>query len=215
MKTPGPGRPKDPAKRRAILEAAKTLFPRHGYDGTSMDAVAALAGVSKLTVYNHFGDKDTLFTEAVRERCESQLPHALFERVASARDLRSALMEIARRTHELVHSEEAMQLHRIMAGQGPGAHKLAQLFYQAGPRRLLDEFEGLLARAHADGRLHAPDPALAAGHFFCLVKGLAHMQVLIGVRGPVQPAEAATHLASVVELFLRAHTPPTPCQKSG
>ena len=46
----GPGRPKDPAKRRAILDAAKELFVRNGYASTSMDAVAAEAGVSKLTV---------------------------------------------------------------------------------------------------------------------------------------------------------------------
>ena len=52
----GPGRPKDQAKRLAILEAAKTLFMRNGYEGSSMDAIAAEAGVSKLTVYNHFTD---------------------------------------------------------------------------------------------------------------------------------------------------------------
>ena len=55
----GPGRPKDPAKRLAILEAAKRLFMQNGYDGSSMDAIAAEAGVSKLTVYSHFTDKET------------------------------------------------------------------------------------------------------------------------------------------------------------
>ena len=62
----GPGRPKDPAKRKAILEAAETLFLRNGYDGSSMDAIAAEAGVSKLTVYSHFTDKETLFAFAVK-----------------------------------------------------------------------------------------------------------------------------------------------------
>ena len=55
------GRPKDPAKREAILDAAKALFIAQGFAGTSMDAVATEAGVSKLTVYSHFSDKATLF----------------------------------------------------------------------------------------------------------------------------------------------------------
>jgi TetR/AcrR family transcriptional repressor of mexJK operon len=70
----GPGRPKDLAKRRAILDAAKNLFVRNGYASTSMDAVAAEAGVSKLTVYSHFTDKETLFSAAVVARCEEQMP---------------------------------------------------------------------------------------------------------------------------------------------
>ena len=52
LQSSGPGRPKDLAKREAILEAAKCLFLRHGYAGSSMDAIAAHAGVSKLTVYS-------------------------------------------------------------------------------------------------------------------------------------------------------------------
>ena len=75
----GPGRPKDQAKRLAILEAAKTLFMRNGYEGSSMDAIAAEAGVSKLTVYNHFTDKETLFSAAVKSKCEEQLPELFFD----------------------------------------------------------------------------------------------------------------------------------------
>ena len=52
-------------KRRAIVEAATTAFLRNGYLGTSMDEIAALAGVSKQTVYKHFADKERLFSEIV------------------------------------------------------------------------------------------------------------------------------------------------------
>ena len=64
-RTAGPGRPKDLAKRAAILEAAKQLFLEQGYQGVSMDQIAATAGVSKLTVYSHFGDKETLFAATI------------------------------------------------------------------------------------------------------------------------------------------------------
>ncbi len=52
-------------KRRAILESATVLFLQSGYLGTSMDEIAALAGVSKQTVYKHFEDKQRLFAEIV------------------------------------------------------------------------------------------------------------------------------------------------------
>ena len=101
----GPGRPKDPAKRRAILEAAKSLFLRNGYDGSSMDAIAAEAGVSKLTVYSHFTDKETLFSAAIKAKCEEQLPELLFELPDNV-PLESQLLEIARGFLALVNSRE-------------------------------------------------------------------------------------------------------------
>src|SRR5207244_1010955 len=52
-------------KRQAILDAATTIFLRQGYLGTSMDEIAARAGVSKQTVYKHFADKERLFVEIV------------------------------------------------------------------------------------------------------------------------------------------------------
>ncbi|TGB14694.1 TetR/AcrR family transcriptional regulator, partial [Streptomyces palmae] len=61
------GRPHgpQPAKRQAILDAAVTVFLREGYQRAGVDVIAAAAGVSKQTVYNHFGDKERLFLAAV------------------------------------------------------------------------------------------------------------------------------------------------------
>src|SRR3546814_19026960 len=74
-----PGRPKDLAKGAAILDAAKRMFTEHGFDRTSMDQIASGAGVSKLTVYSHFGAKEPLFAAAVKSHCDTRLPDALFE----------------------------------------------------------------------------------------------------------------------------------------
>ena len=57
-------------KRRAILDAATSVFLRSGYLGTSMDEIAALAGVSKQTIYKHFADKERLFSEIVTAVCD-------------------------------------------------------------------------------------------------------------------------------------------------
>src|SRR5688500_4295965 len=94
-KPAGPGRPKDLSKRQAILDAARHMFTAQGFDGASMDQIAAAAGVSKLTVYSHFGDKETLFAEVVKSYCESQLPDALFDDL-SGMPLRERLLRIAR-----------------------------------------------------------------------------------------------------------------------
>src|SRR3990167_308172 len=113
LPTSGPGRPKDLAKRQAILEAAKTLFLSNGYDGSSMDAIAAEAGVSKLTVYSHFTDKEKLFAAAVKSKCEEQLPELLFE-LNDEVPVAQLLLNIGRGFNELINSRESVELHRVM-----------------------------------------------------------------------------------------------------
>ncbi|HVI96538.1 MAG TPA: helix-turn-helix domain-containing protein, partial [Anaeromyxobacter sp.] len=63
-----------PAKRRQILDGARLVFGELGYERASVDLIAARAGVSKATVYNHFADKQALFVAAVVEECEALRP---------------------------------------------------------------------------------------------------------------------------------------------
>ena len=67
---PRRGRPRDPERCRRIMEAARTHFYTHGLERASVDAIAADAGVSKMTIYSHFGSKEGLFEAVVRERTE-------------------------------------------------------------------------------------------------------------------------------------------------
>jgi len=199
-----PGRPKDLEKRAAILDAAKRLFTAQGFDGTSMDAVAKEAGVSKLTVYSHFGDKDALFKSAVEAKCEQQMPAAIF-RVPQGTPIRDALIKIARAFHGLVHSPESLSLHRMMIGNAGQDPHLTELFFEAGPRKTLADFEQFLRQAISAKQLAIPDPARAAQHFFCLLKGIGHMKSLCGCQQAVPRSEVTAHIDSVVDLFLRAY----------
>lgn len=199
-----PGRPKDLEKRAAILEAAKALFLSRGFEGTSMDAVAAEAGVSKLTVYSHFGDKDTLFKSAVQSKCERQMPEELFH-IPPGTPIGEALLAIGRGFHSLAHSAEAIDLHRMMVASAGQSTHLAELFFEAGPRRTLESFENFLREAVAAGALDVDDPPRAAGHFLVLLKGLNHMQRLVGCAGAMSSGECDAHVRSVVDLFLRAY----------
>ena len=199
----GPGRPKDLGKRQAILDAAKAMFTRHGFAGVSMDQIAAEAGVSKLTVYSHFGDKEALFAAAVRAKCEEQLPPDLFAAPRRG-SLRTQLLAIARGFFGLVMSEEAIAMHRMMLGS-ESDDKLRELFWQAGPQRVQDSFAEFLRPRVAAGDLLVPDVSRAASQFFCLLKGEPHARLMCGLSTGPTAAEARAHIAATVDLFLRAH----------
>ncbi|MGA9342934.1 MAG: TetR/AcrR family transcriptional regulator [Rhodanobacteraceae bacterium] len=205
-KSPGPGRPKDLEKRDAILGAAKRLFPLRGFEGTSMDAIAAEAGVSKLTVYSHFRDKETLFVEAVRAKCESQMPAALFA-LDSNGSVRRQLEAIARAFFALITGQEAIALHRLLSAGAGSSPKLAQLFWEAGPQRVQQTFADFLQRQVNAGRMEIPDVKRAAAQFFCLLKGEYHARLLCGCARPCDAAEIDQHLHATVDFFLRAYVP--------
>ncbi|MDD2103455.1 TetR/AcrR family transcriptional regulator [Pseudomonas putida] len=202
----GPGRPKDLAKRQAILDAAKTLFLTKGYANTSMDAVAAQAGVSKLTVYSHFNDKETLFSAAVVAKCEEQLPSLFFE-LPEGVAVETVLLNIARGFHQLINSDESVNLHRLIMALGSQDPKLSLIFFEAGPQRMLHGMERLLARIDESGVLSIDKPRNAAEHFFCLLKGAANFRLLYGCGEPLTGDAAESHVQEVVGLFMRAYRP--------
>ena len=201
-----PGRPKDPEKRAALVEAAGQLFCQHGFEAVSLEAIAQAAGVSKLTIYSHFGDKEGLFTAAVEARCEAQLPHRLFERPDHL-TIEDALRQIGTGFVDLVFAEDAVQLMRMMAAQAGQSTTLAQLYFKAGPKRALDEMEGFLTLAKRRGQLRIDDPRLAAGQFFVLLKGIHHFRCLLGIEPVPNAAARAAHVEQCIALFLRAHAP--------
>ena len=206
-KSCGPGRPKDLEKRAAILEAAKVLFLGNGFDGTSMDAIAAQAGVSKLTVYSHFTDKECLFIEAVREKCLEQMPAELFD-VGAGGPMREQLLAIARAFFRLVTSEESISLHRVLTTGAGGSAKLAQMFWEAGPQTLQTEFAGFLRHEVSAGNLAIADVARAAEQFYCLLKGDLHARQLCGCAdSTLSETEVDEHLEATVDMFMRAYAP--------
>ncbi len=201
-----PGRPKDLGKGAAILDAAKRMFTVHGFDGVSMDQIAAEAGVSKLTVYSHFGDKDALFFEAVSAKCEELLPPELFTSDHLQGPLRDQLTSIARAFFALITSDEALSMHRMMLMQSSDLH-VREMFWKAGPQRVQGAFAAFVqARADA-GEIAVPDVRRAASQFFCLLKGEMHMRMASGLCCAPSTTEVDMHIDATVDLFLRAHAP--------
>lgn len=205
-----PGRPKDMEKRAAILDAAQDLFTEHGFEHTSMDAVASRAGVSKLTVYSHFGDKATLFREAVRQRCRAMVPQELYV-VAPGDSLREALLKIAGHHAALMTSPETIGIWRAIASScSSGEAVLGQMLWEEGPMRMRTLMQHLLEHQVRAGTLVINDIPRAASQFLCLLKGDLHTRRLLGCvdNGCSQfKQEMKDNAVAAVDMFLRAYQP--------
>lgn len=202
-KAAGPGRPKDLGKRAAILDAAKALFVEQGYGGVSMDSIAAQAGVSKLTVYSHFSDKETLFTEAVKSTCVEMLPDALFVTDAEGA-LREQLLGIGRAFFNMITSPAAVAVQRVMMAPDTD-DRIREMFWEAGPQRTSDALAEFLRARTERGELEITDFHTAAQQFFTLIKGELHTHMMCGLRPAPAECDAGAHVDACVTFFLRAY----------
>lgn len=203
----GPGRPKSLSKRAAILNAAQVLFLRRGYEGSSMDAIAQEAGVSKLTVYNHFTDKETLFCAAIEAQCEAQLALLFVSPVDTPpSNLRECLLAIAYSFQNLVDSPESLAMHRLIISHAPINPALSHLFYEATALRIINKMEQLLSTIDAAQQLVIKQPRQAAEHFLALLKGTRNLQLLVDYQTESVRAASQQHVESVVDLFIRAYS---------
>lgn len=207
----GPGRPKDLEKRAAILEAAKHLFVKQGFEGTSMDAIANKATVSKLTVYSHYRDKESLFAAAVASKCEDQMPPEIFNADLKG-PIRRQLITIARAFFNLFTSEDAVAIHRTIVANSRQSPKLARMFWEAGPLRTHNAFESFLREEVCVGKLAIDDTHRAASQFFCLLKGDFHARLEFGCCEGSTQRDIDAHLNATVDLFLRAYAPDVAAQ---
>lgn len=199
-----PGRPKDPEKRSDILAAAGKCFLEYGFEGASMDAIASEAGVSKLTVYSHFRNKDVLFKDVIACKCNEHRP-ADSLLVFADEEPRKALTAIGMSGMRFLTAPEVLAMYRVVIGESGKNPKVAALFYEAGPQRVLKDFVELLRAWVKKGWLEIRNLQQAADHFFSMVKGEMHFQTMINVQSVPGDAEVKRHVDGCVDVFLRAY----------
>jgi len=202
------GEPRSSRKRRAILEAATTVFLRHGYLGTSMDEIATLAGVSKQTVYKHFADKERLFVEIVASTVDdvSDPVHEEVLKLADSGDVEADLRDLARRQLARVMQPRLLQLRRLVIGEATRFPQLGRAFYERGPGRTIAALAAAFERLAARGALELEDPALAAAQFNWLIMSAPiNEAMLLGRDEAPAPAELEQYADAGVGAFLAAY----------
>jgi TetR/AcrR family transcriptional regulator, mexJK operon transcriptional repressor len=197
-------------KRRAILEAATTVFLRKGYLGTSMDEIAALAAVSKQTVYKHFADKERLFSEIVVSTVDeaSDRVHDEVLELADSGDIEADLRDLARRQLRMVMQPRLLQLRRLVIGEAGRFPDLGRTFYERGPARTLTALAGAFERLAMRGVLQLDDPLVAAQHFnWLIMSNPLNQAMLLGRDEPPTRAELGRYVDTGVRAFLAAYGP--------
>ena len=197
-----PGRPSDAAKRLAIVEAASKRFFDVGFAATSIEQVAADAGVSKVTIYNHFGDKRGLFVAAVERECEKMRGYFCLEEVPSG-TIRERLLNIAQGMFAFLSRPEMVQFERRIAAETEYEPAIGTAFLEAGPWRMKQGFGMWLAHETANGELNIPDPELAAEQFVSMSKGMGDLERRFGALPSEE--ENARRIEGAVDVFLAAY----------
>jgi len=208
---------RSPIKRQAIIEAATALFLRAGYAGTSMDEVAALAGVSKVTVYSHFDDKERLFSEVVIATVdEISDPNSTdVLNLADSGDLETNLTNLARRQLARVMQPHLLQLRRLVIAEAARFPHLSQIFYERGPARTINALSSVFERLANENKLHLTDSHLAAAHFNWLVMSIPlNDAMLLGHDTPPPSKELNRYADAGVQTFLAAYSPPGPTESA-
>ena len=198
-------------KRQAILAAARTLFLRHGYGGTSMDEVAAIAVVSKQTVYKQFADKQRLFAAVITGDIEQteRLTAGMVEALGDSGDIDRDLRAFARRHVAEVTQPHLLQMRRILIAEAERFPDLARTWYASGPERafatLAEQFAALADRQV----LRVDDPVLAAQHFNWLVLSIPLNKAMFhGSDTAFTSAELDRYADEAVRVFLAAYGAP-------
>jgi TetR/AcrR family transcriptional repressor of mexJK operon len=189
------------AKRQAILAGAKSAFLRDGFAGTSMDTVAAIASVSKMTVYRHFGSKEELFAGLITELCGRIVYVDLAEMLTLPPE--QALRTYAHKMISIVFAPETIELHRIVVAEGHRFSKLARLFYTTGPEQCIEVLDKYLSSKRKDPRFKLRDTRRAAEEFLELLRGYAHLRVLLGLETAPSRREVEARVAAAVQHILR------------
>ena len=184
------------------------MFLRKGYDGASMDEVAALAAVSKQTVYKHFADKRQLFTAIITGDISATeaLTHDMVAALGDSEDIENDLRQFARQHIIEVTQPHLIQLRRIIIAEAERFPELARTWYTSGPERahatLADQFQALAQR----GLLRIDDPLLAAQHFNWLILSIPlNKAIFHGSDTEFTPAELERYADEGVRVFLAAY----------
>jgi AcrR family transcriptional regulator len=194
------------AKRLSIVDAAAGVFCREGFAGANIDLIAAEAGVSRQTVYNHHGDKEKLFMAVVRdltERCNAGIFATIATFPDQPGDLEADLIGFAVRLNQnCICNRDGKFLRKLIQTEGERYPELFAEWREQGPGRTWPAIAARFARLAYGGYLTIDDPDVAARQFLGLVN--AELQTTFMLGGSPSEHEVVQSATNGVRTFLRA-----------
>ncbi|RAZ86263.1 TetR/AcrR family transcriptional regulator [Cereibacter johrii] len=193
-------------KMPQVLEGARTIFLRDGFEGASVDDIARAAGVSKATLYSYFPDKRLLFLEVAKAECLRQAEEAVALITADLAP-RAVLTLAATRIVAFVLSDFGIRTYRICVAEADRFPELGHEFYESGPALVRQRIVDYLAQAVGRGELAIDDLELAADQFAELCKADLFNRIVFGVGSAVGEPERQKVAQGAVEMFLARYAP--------
>ncbi|WP_246590469.1 TetR/AcrR family transcriptional regulator [Rhizobium lentis] len=198
------------AKRMSILDAAADVFCRQGFAGASIDEIAAVACVSRQTIYNHYREKETLFVaviEDVMNRANAMLFSVLSTFPESAGNLEDDLTAFVMRLNKnCICNHDGKFLRKLVQTEGERYPHLFESWRQQGPGKLTTALSALFARLAHRQALAIDDFDVAARQFVALANADLQMMTLFG--GTPTDAELEKAARNAVRTFLKAYGGP-------
>ena len=194
----------DSAKRRQIIEGARTIFRVLGFDAASMGEIAKAAGVSKGTLYVYFKDKDELFQAIVEKECAFQA-EGVFDLDASDPDVAGTLTRMGIAFVKVLCVPERLHTFRTVFAIADRKPNVGRTFYETGPRIGIAKMRAYFDAQVAAGRLTVVDTEVAAAQFIesCHATMLKPMMFNFG---PPPSLERIEHVVGIaVRTFMAAY----------
>ncbi|BEV71759.1 MULTISPECIES: TetR/AcrR family transcriptional regulator C-terminal domain-containing protein [unclassified Paludibacterium] len=198
-------RVKSEAKRNSILQAALTVFQRHGFEGSAMDEIARQAGCSKATLYSYYPSKEALFMAAMDAHCASRFTDA-FANLRYDGNLEASLQDFGLALLPTLLADDLLAMRRSVMAEA-GSSPVGKLFYERGPKQGQGRLADFLQTQMQAGRLRQADAWRCARHLLSLLEGDFLMLAMLDVSPRPTREVLAEHVAEVVAVFLCAYLP--------
>ncbi|WP_208446915.1 TetR/AcrR family transcriptional regulator [Burkholderia gladioli] len=191
-----------PTKRNQILDAATRVFLQHGFEGTSMDRVAAESGAARRTLYNQFDGKEALF-EAMTARIWASFPVFDITRdEESLRDPKVGLTRLGRAVSDFWIPAEAVAFLRMVIAEGPRFPGLTKTFFEKGKAPAMDAVATYLDALSKRKLVKIKNAKLAARQFLGLIDEPLLWVRVLGVEETYSRQERELIVEDAVEMFL-------------
>ena len=202
-------RPASQRKIADILTAARAEFFANGFSATSIEAVAARAGVSKVTVYSWFKNKENLFGEVVKAECSQMRKNFVVTHLQES-ELRDILISAALGMLNFLLRDEMVRFERVLAAEVNRDPKIGEYFLDNGPRVLLSDLTNLLHVALERGEIQSDDVTASAEMFAGLIMGRMDLFLRYGQKISMTDEDKRKRVDRAVDAWLLIHQAGSP-----